>query len=351
MPPSYQFDMMRSSFGGAGTSRYQGNAGGGYQGHHCQQEPGTDVEPVGSYLVNERNNLTQYKLDPMLEEAIMDTRFGQRPPMLSQRSVEPTVTEQAPAVPDLLVWEGVSDLPAVSAMEQNNVPLMQAAILDGEAAASASPPVLSKQDNLLDLLTSPGSIEPMFGRMFDLNQECESMEEPLISTEQFVQDTTNIYAVDDGKVDRTILGQADGRLNKQGKDQTASRLGGRGTVRLTVPVKKSLLCTPALKTKTPQCKKLPGSEVVAKGQQNKKCTRTASSTIDEKATTLLMKSSGIISDNEPITESAHLHFGNQFVAPMKEKLIGDMRVTFRMTDNDGPDLFSTLVGDAEGEDA
>ncbi|CAL5086217.1 unnamed protein product [Urochloa decumbens] len=317
-PPPNQSDMARSTFGAAGHSRNA--ARGSYQGHYHGAGIDAEVELQVSILANTNENpcLVQHKTDPMFEEALMPAYLGHSQSMPSQRSVEPTATERALAVPDLLVWEEDAEIEVDQHLEARK-----------------------QQDIVPDLLTSPGSHEPMFGRLFDLNQEWES---------QGGMFDGNIDGADkDRNGGEGILQPADERLNKQRREHTSQKTRTKGMSRIVIPLKKSLLCTPTPKPKMPHIKKTAAGTELAAGIRDKNANKGLSGSVDDKATALLMKTSGIIGDNELPSEAALMQFGTQFVMPMKEDLIGDMRVTFGMPE-DGPDALGALVGDAGAYD-
>ena len=72
--------------------------------------------------------------------------------------------------------------------------------------------------------------------------------------------------------------------------------------------------------------------------------------LDERATVLLMKTSGVIGDNEQPSDLSHAQFGNKFVTHLQDDLLGDMRVTFGMPMDGEADSFSALLCDAEVQD-
>lgn len=109
MQPPNQRDWSRSAFGGAGASMQWNKMGGGYQGqrrgHGSDSANGVDTED--NFFVASRVHDDQHKTDPMLEEAKFPAS-GRPQPIVSQRSVEPTVIERAQAIPDLLTGDDIA---------------------------------------------------------------------------------------------------------------------------------------------------------------------------------------------------------------------------------------------------
>ncbi|CAN6350866.1 unnamed protein product [Urochloa humidicola] len=357
MPPPNHHDMARSTFGAGWPGLHRNAAGGSYHGHS-----GSGVEPQDSFLPSESFSCDQTKTDPMMEEASLPPSTGYSQPKPSQCSVEPTVTERATAVPDLLVWERESNILMAQQPKICNelgAGIVEAELIDvnepsGDMPLAASPRLQSRQDNVLDLLTSPGSAEPMFGKMFDLNMEWE-IPGGVVDTATDCTDNEQVNAIticidNEGRKDRDILAPADERLNKQGKEHTSHKSVVRGIARLAIPLKKSLLCTPAHKHKLPLSRKIAGNEETAHSHGDKKGSTSDTSSIDDRATALLMKTSGIFGNSELPTEAALLQLGNQFVTPMEGELISDMRTTFGIPDSRGTDALSALVCDVDADD-
>ncbi|CAL4966005.1 unnamed protein product [Urochloa decumbens] len=348
--PPNQYDMSRSTFGGAGPSaRRNSNTGRDYQGWNRNHATAAEAEPEDSFCVTIAPDAALSRMDPMMDEVAAVPNLVCSRPMLPQCSVEPTAVEQVPAVPDLQVGRG--DGAVTDQLQEQDV---EEAALGGGAAAKAHPvsPDLNKSEvnntNLQDggLFSSP---EPLFGCMFDLNLECE-IEEELHEPVHNLQSVVNAPSRDADVQDRTVLGPAEGRLNKHAKDHGGYKAGSRGIARLAVPLKKSLLCPPAHKPKAPHIKKSTCVEGKSDGANEKIKLKGASIPLDEKATVLLMQASGIISGSELPTAADQERFGIQFVAPLQDDILGDMRNTFGLMREGGADKFSTLICDADVQD-
>ncbi|CAL5085642.1 unnamed protein product [Urochloa decumbens] len=370
MPPPNQHDLARSTFGAARTTRHR-NGASGYQGR--QRNQGVNIEPLDVLFVSADAQDTQTKIDPMLMEASLPLCAMHSLPKSSQRSVEPTVTERAPAVRDLLTGdiEAEADIDGVMKNSSvDNVPANASGLLGAEkpqegAVLQSTPGMPTKRATAFDLLTSPGSSEPLFGKMFDLNQEWENWDFQQASAENMLQDQLDTLAVGDkntlhsqldgldangtGKedcADRISLGPAEARLNKQGKDHPGHKTGIKGIARLAVPLKKTLLCTPIHKPKIPQNKKNNSIEDAVQLKRNSKGPCLA---IDEQAATLLMKTSGALGASELPSEMAQEKFGKQFVTPLHVGTVGDMRKAFGLSDT-GADVLEALVCEADDND-
>ncbi|CAN6179038.1 unnamed protein product [Urochloa humidicola] len=203
-----RFRLLPPVFGGAGPSVQRNNAGGSYQGRHhvgrgqfrwqvkhsskkikptdisktqavedAQVVQRQTVEPAGAFLVHAISNEDLCKFDPMMEEAAV-TGSGCCLPMSSQCSVEPTAADRAVEAP-------------ASEPEQGAVKCgAQGSIHKG-------------------LHVSPGLDEPMFGRLFDLNQDYHSMEGTIQPDAAYEQ--THGAEIDRATEDsRVILGAARG---------------------------------------------------------------------------------------------------------------------------------------------
>lgn len=125
-----------------------------------------------------------------------------------------------------------------------------------------------------------------------------------------------------------VLCDADGRLNKE----PLPRNQYRGVPRYAAPQGKSLLCNPGHKSKSSTCKKA-SSEAFPPNQSVKKNVKTtikgnSTRSVDERATTLLLKTSALVTGSEPATAAIHEQFGGQFVGPMDDALVGGMRTVF-----------------------
>jgi hypothetical protein len=133
-----------------------------------------------------------------------------------------------------------------------------------------------------------------------------------------------------GEEQRVILGEADGRLNKDQRDLTTSRGMARGISRLAVPLKKALLGNPLPVRHKPSSKKVSCSEPgLALKTDRKKghgaMLGRAAQPVEEQANVLLLKAAGVIGEEGRISGKAEEAFGEKFVAPMQPELLAGMR--------------------------
>ncbi|CAL5049708.1 unnamed protein product [Urochloa decumbens] len=124
----------------------------------------------------------------------------------------------------------------------------------------------------------------------------------------------------------------------------------RGMARMQIPLKKALLTNPVLRPRAAHMKKANAdgahSEVKAQRRTPRIVPKGASDlSLDDQATVLLMKTSGVISDEETVDAVAQEKFGTQFAEPLTENVVGDMRVTFGIQKE--ADLLGALAIDAE----
>jgi hypothetical protein len=69
----------------------------------------------------------------------------------------------------------------------------------------------------------------------------------------------------------------------------------------------------------------------------------SASTVDEKATALLLKTSGLLSANEPVSDELQDRFGCQFLNSMTEELVGQMRSSFGISEEGGITVLDALA--------
>ncbi|CAL5019139.1 unnamed protein product [Urochloa decumbens] len=171
--------------------------------------------------------------------------------------------------------------------------------------------------------------------LFDLNLGCEGLDE-----EHVLQPAPN--------ADRHILGAADARLNKDARASSGARPLSRGIARFAVPLKKSLLCAPAGRTKPPQFKKGSSSDSAHGDRRGPKPNQVGavSQSVDDKAAARLMRAAGVIGENEQPTVESQLKFYGEFVAPMQGSKVADMRQVFGLPDV-GAGSLQILAVDAE----
>ncbi|CAN6312545.1 unnamed protein product [Urochloa humidicola] len=384
MPPPNQFDMSHSMFGGAGSNSCRNNAGPSHQGWNRNYDASYESQMENCLLVNKHLAENCCTMDPMLEEAAFAPRLSYFSPTLPQRSVEPTATDRVTEAAGLQVGAGLQaekederqatieeemieqaaskqDGPLKGILEsiaektdhKNKDTLEVERDLGLEKEGEAIPlsslePQLRQEPTSNtpedELIANQGNDGSLFGNLFDLNVECV-IEGEMQDLQDATRDAMSTTFMDSDLQGRAALGSAEGRLNKLPKE--GRKPGSKGVARLAVPLKKSLLCPPAIKPKTQQIKKSSCTENAVIAQTGKKC---ANMSIDEKATALLLKTTGIVTDKEKISDTAVMQFGNQFVTPLQNDLLGEMRGAFNMRENEGADMFSALISDAEDAD-
>jgi hypothetical protein len=81
-------------------------------------------------------------------------------------------------------------------------------------------------------------------------------------------------------------------------------------------------------------------------KKNIKLNNKRAMTVDEKATSMLFKASGLVA-HDPLSDEAQDLFGEQFIDPMKESLVHDMRVTFGIAGEEGMHAVNALITEDE----
>ncbi|CAL5008978.1 unnamed protein product [Urochloa decumbens] len=215
-----------------------------------------------------------------------------------------------------------------------------------------SSPILGSAVGLSEmLLASPNSEGPMIARLFDLNQEWEGVNDCNIAVD--VPNTEETIPLQEPCVERPALADAAGRLNSGATEGAAHRSASRGIARLAVPLRKSLLCPPVLKNKSVKAKKQVAPEKAPSNSSRKIQKETGTSvamTLDEQATKMLMKTTGILVGDGQLSEEAQQRFGNQFVTQMIEDKVVDLRVAFGLPEHGQADRLSALVGEEDSDD-
>ncbi|CAL4936175.1 unnamed protein product [Urochloa decumbens] len=198
-----------------------------------------------------------------------------------------------------------------------------------------------------DLPCDAGLVQPHGGLLIDLNEGCADGLDAanLMGSENGVmanEDGSSTEAVESG-TDREVLREADGRLNRNGRD-LSQRSQPRGIARFAVPLKKSLLCNPVTRNKSVLAKK-GGNDNKRAGKVVKK--GVAEQPVEEKATVLLMRTMGVLSDAEMPSAEAQEQFGLEFVTPVRQDLMGNMRTVFGMPMQGGAGVLEELVAEAD----
>lgn len=140
--------------------------------------------------------------------------------------------------------------------------------------------------------------------------------------------------------------EASGRLNREPRNHPGPRGLGRGIAMFSIPLKKALLCNPAVRPKSTLSKKKYAHELDRK-ENGVGSSGSVSLTVDDKASAMLMRASGITGDHEAPTEVAHQQFVGQFVDPMQAGLAGGLRDVFGMQQIGNGGSLEVLVADAD----
>ncbi|CAL5060194.1 unnamed protein product [Urochloa decumbens] len=356
--------------------------------------------PDDSFLVGETQWSDHRMADPMQEEAIRAPCPRQLRSARPQRSVEPTVAMADLAMPnnkegdkgvlvntsavepsvvqgqakharqsnmtttavDACLEEHMASAEAAKGAEREVTPpreledleeSRQAAMAVAVTASLLAAQDVAEEDDLAGIELGGGPEEtqvyadgpdagPEAGLLFDLNIEC--VEHPLDGL------ISNGLAQEKMTPGRHVLGHAEGRLNKEVGERAGHKSSPRGLARLTIPLRKSLLCNPSPRPKAPAMKKQ------ATAEPGKRTTKGSginpSVTIDDQATEFLLKATGnIIQDNES-TDQKQQRLGEQFVSTIQENTVEDMRTAFGLPAIGGVDVLSPLFLEvADGYDA
>ncbi|CAN6241913.1 unnamed protein product [Urochloa humidicola] len=151
--------------------------------------------------------------------------------------------------------------------------------------------------------------------------------------------------LDQGAKAREVLGEADRRLNCDERNHPAHRPQPRGIARFAVPLKKSLLCNPMPRSRGGNNKKGAAHDDKRIGKAVKKAA--SAQPPEEKATTLLMRTMGVLSDEELPSTEAQEKFGLEFVAPVLNSLMGNMRNVLGMSTQGGRGVLDELIVEAD----
>ncbi|CAL5000947.1 unnamed protein product [Urochloa decumbens] len=384
--------MWREKTGGKRTGSSEGN--GSKDGKPEGLEHNDCMETAVPFHFHEKCSDGQLALDPMVEEAGQLTQafngMGQQQEGSSAAGLSGT-SEEAEA--DGHVVLPVAPLEAEAVLELSDTPMeacgvpaeVQASLQDQQVARSqralvAEEDVVVQGAELpvgpINERSSGQQVGPLGGlpggphvglvengattlpsparELFDLNTDCVVPREGMCSM-LLGQERALASAREGGGLQlaasavRPVLGDAKTRLNKDGRASSGNNGQQRGISRFSVPLKKSLLCTPVGRPKVAHGKKnvafeaqgLNEKKICKPGKKNGMCLP-----VEEKATALLMRTAGIIDNNESPTAEAHDKFGLQFAFPMQLDLVGDMRNTFGLPASGGAGVLEGLASDA-----
>ncbi|CAO2034472.1 unnamed protein product [Urochloa humidicola] len=183
------------------------------------------------------------------------------------------------------------------------------------------------------------------GPVFDLNIGCDPMDEARWGHEENIAPPPTL----NGDLDRSALKQADARLNKE---VSGARPLARGVSCFSIPLRKSLLCAPPPRTKQSIVKKSQQHESGATGHKERG-KATLNSTVrsnlsaDDEAATILLKASGVLGEDEPLTDMARQKFGESLVCPLQADVVGEMRSALGLAGAGGADRLAPLVQEAD----
>jgi hypothetical protein len=181
---------------------------------------------------------------------------------------------------------------------------------------------------------------------FDLNMGLEEAQEELSGPVDVLGQT--VFEANMGS-DVTglcaVLGAADGWLNKVLRESEGNMGLCRGVPKFIAPLRKSLLCNPTTKVKTPSCKKPVNPKQQFK--KNVKGSLKGGLTVEEKATTLLLRSSGLVMEGTQVTKELHDQFGEQFIEPISGDMAQGLRSALGITVEGAGSVLDALLVDAE----
>ncbi|CAO2175308.1 unnamed protein product [Urochloa humidicola] len=207
------------------------------------------------------------------------------------------------------------------------------------------------------LLTSDmGSL--LDGLPFDLNQELDANQHYSPPTNPASKDCTDriVHATNaldtQAHADRNILGAAEGRLNKEAKEGAAHKPMARTMTRFAVPLRKALLGTPMIRGKASAAKRFVQAENVLteRKRASKSAPKNVALSIDEQATALLMRATGVIAADEIPTDEAHQAFGETFIDSMIHKPVQDIRIALGLPGEGRVDVLGVLAAEAADSD-
>ncbi|CAL4970140.1 unnamed protein product [Urochloa decumbens] len=363
-PTPNQFDTPRPNFESAGTSTFRGNAGGGF--HYRQQGQGYNKQDTQVARDNFSHEMA------MLQGTCLDSGFSGG----LLKSMDPMLEEFAQLVQEDVGLEKVDKNPSQGsvALVQQSTEVQQfvsESQLPGEEVRTASMPIpvegeLSERQQPMpdpEVRMAPLPIpvdgelserQHEFAHSFDLNLlfDVSGEHTPIsTSTNQVVPAPVQCAeVVGDAQPDNgTPLVELLDKRSVDAPESSRHRNTARGVACFAIPLKKALLCNPSLRPRTLHLKKKTNMEASAlaatAGQNGGK--RQAQGSIEEQAAALLIRKSGQLGEREQIQEGDHQKFGEQFVHPMQEDLLGSMRNTFGLPEYGGMDCLGALAIDAE----
>ncbi|CAN6233359.1 unnamed protein product [Urochloa humidicola] len=213
----------------------------------------------------------------------------------------------------------------------------------GRQAGDAAGLVAAEEGGLVTGMSTGVIPRPNGGLLIDLNEVCG--DGPDSGNMMGPECGGPRQVLDQGAVAREVLGEADRRLNCDERNPPTHRPQPRGIARFAVPLKKSLLCNPVPRSRGGNNKKGAAHEDKRIGKAVKKAA--PAQPAEEKATTLLMRTMGVLSDEELPSADAQEKFGLEFVAPVLNSLMGNMRNVLGMPTQGGRGVLDELIVEAD----
>ncbi|CAN6273964.1 unnamed protein product [Urochloa humidicola] len=331
--------------------------------------------PVDSFLFDENWIPMQRTEDPMLEEAERQPTKGRCLPNVPRCSVEPPAADGALAATGfissamaaeaqhelrtetilLAVHDGDAPTASVQDQPEHAEAVHETSVLVADTSESSQAEPLLEQAMQLDNfetqattvgkcisendgppISNMGSL--LDGLPFDLNQELTVLQNDAESQPAEHRD-------------RALMDATERQLNREAPQGSFHKSAPRTVTRFAVPLKRSLLCNPMLRSKSQSTKKQTQVEcAVEKKKSSKSVARNSNMSIDEQATVILMKATGVIDETAKLTEEAQQKFGEQFVDPLQDEPVCDIRIALGIPGKGHADVLGVLVREAGTDD-
>jgi hypothetical protein len=153
-----------------------------------------------------------------------------------------------------------------------------------------------------------------------------------------------------------ILGEADGRLNRELRDHHTQRPVARGMAKFAAPLKKALLCNPPPRSKTASCKKGPieggpFNQDLQASQADKKRCRIAGRqlphlSLEEQVSCMLLKATGATGQQGLQPAQVAIQLGEALCLPMQDQTVANVRETLGLTVAGEADKLAALISEA-----
>ncbi|CAN6289566.1 unnamed protein product [Urochloa humidicola] len=346
VPPLNQYDFASSVLGqGAGSSmqrgygdagmsfpRYYRGCGGEVQAEDTKKKKLVLQDAELKALVVPRNEALMVFFDPMMEE-IQQFQISSNAQGMSGGDIAPTGSQREMVE---FVSQGTKESNLVGVVvEEAHEAQTVFVTLQNKVMQDMGPSGNAEAEQLASTRALPDDI------ITDVIDETTENSPPnMMKFSSVLPSDINMGKLND--IDPVPVGK--GRKGqKVAKESSSCKITPRGISRFAVPLKKSLLCNPTIKPKNGSVKKSTGA-VDASAKQVIKDNQVLP--VEEKATMLLMKASGIMDhEDEAITEEAQEKFGGQFFGHLESGTMGNMRNALGMPGCGGADVFSALLAD------